>query len=70
MSMSRQDFVVIAHALRAQYDVPTPSVSRTRTVVVRGVANDLADAFEAKYPSFDRERFLAAVLRPSPRTSR
>lgn len=56
--MSRKDFRAIALVLNRQY---YDYIEGADSDIVWQVAEKLADSFEAKYPNFDRHKFLTAV---------
>lgn len=65
--MTKKDFELIAEAIRQGRNEPT---STTNSTYNRGwsdgagaVASYMADALATTNPSFDRARFLAAVVR-------
>lgn len=60
--MSRKDYVLIARALRNEYDHHVANDSPSMAVAVRGVAEALAGELRATNGQFDRSRFLMAAL--------
>ena len=58
--MTRKDYVMIAQALRTQFELSHDNNEDDGLCAVINIANDLATALEADNPRFDRERFLEA----------
>ena len=58
--MTRKDYVIIAKALKTQFELSHENNEDDGLCAVINVANDLATALEADNPRFDRERFLEA----------
>lgn len=60
--MSRKDYVVFAKVFRGQYDLAIKHSQPQSALTVVALARQVADAFAADNPNFDRERFLVAAL--------
>lgn len=62
MSVTRQDFVAIAEAVKGQrWTIETMSErAKVRNVALDDVAIALATHLESRNPAFDRKRFLKA----------
>lgn len=61
MAMSRKDYILIASALRTQYEDSEHSPMSDRAYGVLGSAMEIADALKRDNVKFDREHFLAIV---------
>lgn len=53
--MSRKDYIAIASAIRAEWDV-------SRHIYIVNVARNIADVCAADNPNFNRARFMEAAL--------
>lgn len=56
--MSKKDYIAIARILKANYDVSNKS---TR-LVLRDITDQFCQYFKAANTSFDRQKFIAAVI--------
>ena len=61
MSMSKQDYEVIAKVIRAM-SIRTPNLDPDAMIATDSIAFNLAVEFKKSNPNFDRERFLEAAL--------
>lgn len=58
--MTRQDYELIAQVFERQYEAASSLGEGDAMEAIEDAAFDMATAFEASNPRFDRKRFLAA----------